>query len=157
MIVQIIYLEDYDWLIKVYYAVTTYYRDEILDELDSIGCDKESYEKIEDMIDNFKLNTGATYTDPGKHITFIIIGLTDSVEQFVNTYDHEKGHAVSHIAEYYEMSPYGEQYQYLSGKLGEEMFCVAKQFMCEHCRQKFIINFINKGKMKVKIKQREDE
>jgi len=48
--------------------------------LDSIGCDRESYEKIEDMIDNFKLNTGATYTDPSKHITFIIIGLTDSVE-----------------------------------------------------------------------------
>jgi hypothetical protein len=39
MIIQVIYLEDYDWLIKVYYAVTTYYSDEILDELESIGCE----------------------------------------------------------------------------------------------------------------------
>lgn len=150
MIAQVIYLEDYDWLIKVYYAVTTYYSDEILGELESIDCDHKSLREAKKMLLNGEINTGFTYTNPSLHVTFIIIGLTDSVKEFVNTYDHEKGHAATHIGEYYDMDPYGESFQYLQGKIGEEMFLIAKQFMCEHCRTNLMINFINNGKIKVK-------
>lgn len=157
MIVQVIYLEDYDWLIKVYYAVSTYYADEILGELDSIGCSPSIYKRAEKMLRNYETNTGLTYTDPEKHVTFIIIGLTDSVMEFINTYDHEKGHAATHIAEYYNIDPYSEAFQYLQGKIGKEMFSVGKQFMCEHCRTKFILNFNNYGKVKIKFKQHSQE
>lgn len=126
MIAQVIYLEDYDWLIKVYYAVTQYYTDEILGELDSIDCSPNSFREAEKMLVTEEMNTGFTYTDSVKHVTFIIIGLTDSVKEFVNTYDHEKGHAATHIAEYYDIDPYSEDFQYLQGKIGEEMFAVAK-------------------------------
>jgi hypothetical protein len=62
------------------------------------------------MLVNYKINTGFTYTDTDKHVTFIIIGLTDSVKEFVNTFDHEKGHAATHIAQYYDLNPYGEKF-----------------------------------------------
>jgi len=81
--------------------VTTYYTDDILSELDSVGCPEKTYKRAEEMLRNYELNTGFTYTDVEKHVSFIVIGLTDSPEEFVNTYDHEKGHAAIHIAEYY--------------------------------------------------------
>lgn len=30
---------------------------------------------------------------------------------------------------------FGEEYEYLVGDIGQEMFPVAKQFLCEHCRK----------------------
>lgn len=30
---------------------------------------------------------------------------------------------------------FGEEYEYLVGDIGQEMFPVAKQFFCEHCRK----------------------
>lgn len=152
MIIQVIYLEDYDWLIKVYYAVTTYYTEEILGELESIDCDFDTYKRIESMLKNYQINTGFTYTDPLKHVTFIIIGLTDSPEEFANTYDHEKGHAAMHIAEYYKIDPYSEDFQYLQGAIGKEMFTSAKKLLCKHCRDSLIVNLINHGRMKIKFK-----
>jgi len=103
MIAQVIYLKEYDWLIKVYYAVDQYYQDEILGELYSIDCEPEALNRAADMLENYEVNTGFTYTDTNKHLTFIIIGLTDSVEEFFNTFIHELGHASVHIAEYYDL------------------------------------------------------
>lgn len=156
MITQIIYLENYDWLIKVYYVITDY-SEEILEELESIGCHPYAFKRAEDMVSDNVYNTGFTYTDSDKHISFIIIGPTDSPEEFVSTYDHEKGHAATHIAEYYDIDPFSEDYQYLQGEIGKEMFSVAKKFMCEHCRTNMIVNFINYGKMKVKYKMRRED
>ena len=28
-----------------------------------------------------------------------------------------------------------DQYEYLIGNIGQEMFPIAKQFLCEHCRK----------------------
>ena len=68
------------------------------------------YKRAEEILLGGEVNTGFTYTDPDKHLTIIVIGLTDSAEQFANTYDHEKGHAATHIAQYYDLDPYGEKF-----------------------------------------------
>ena len=46
MIVQDIYLEDYDWSIRVYYAVHEYFISNILIDLLDIDCDEESFFRI---------------------------------------------------------------------------------------------------------------
>lgn len=136
MITQCIYLDKYDWLIKVYYAVDTYYINDILGELDSIDCEPDAFYSAAKMLENFEYNTGFTYTDNEKHLTFIIIGLTDSPSEFMSTYIHEVGHAATHISEYYKLDPYGEDRQYLVGDIAQKMFKKAKNFLCEHCRLK---------------------
>ena len=136
MITQTIYLDDYDWLIKVYYAVDTYYTDEILGELESINCPSEPFYRAQEMLENFEYNTGFTYSDQKKHVTFIIIGLTDCPKEFMNTLVHEVGHAAVHISEYYEIDPYSEELPYLEGDIISEMFDAAKNFLCDHCRAK---------------------
>lgn len=71
--------------------------------------------------------------------SIVVIGLTTSAEEFQNTFDHEKGHLAMHISSALKIKPYGEEYQYLTGEIGQSMFKIAKRFLCDDCRQKLVI------------------
>ena len=146
---QIVYLDNYDWLIKVFYLVEDPFIEGILGELDSIDCEPEAFYRAAEMLENDEFNTGFTYTDEEKHVTFLVIGKTTSADEFFNTFIHEIGHAATHIAEYVGIPSYSEELQYLQGEIALQMFQEAKEFLCDHCR----MNFYNYGKMKIKIKE----
>ena len=135
MIVQDIYLEDYDWSIRVYYAVHEYFISNILIDLLDINCDEESFFKIKGLMETGKDNIGFTYTNTEMRASLMLIGKTDSSDEFQDTFDHEKGHLIMHISSALGIDPYGEEYQYLAGEVGKRMFKVAKKFLCDHCKQ----------------------
>ena len=135
MIVQDIYLEDYDWSIRVYYAVHEYFISNILIDLLDINCDEESFFKIKRLMETGKNNIGFTYTNTEMRASLMLIGKTDSSDEFQDTFDHEKGHLVMHISSALNIDPYSEDYQYLAGEVGKRMFKVAKKFLCDHCKQ----------------------
>ena len=136
MIKQNIYLEDWDWHATIYYAVDSYYTDEILDELEWLGCKTSELVKVESMLRSNTYNTGFTYSNFQHKCSIVIIGLTTSADQFQNTFDHEKGHLAMHIAEALDIDILGEEFQYLTGEIGQKMFRKAKRFMCDQCRVK---------------------
>lgn len=133
MIRQDVYLEKWDWYVIVYYAVDTYYMDEILEELEIIGCTYA--DEIEEDLTQHPYNNGLTYSNMRRRVSLIVIGLTETPDEFQNTYDHEKGHLAMHIAEEDRIDVFGEEFQYLVGEIGKQTFPVAKRFMCEHCRK----------------------
>lgn len=135
MIVQDIYLEDYDWSIRVYYAVHEYFISNILIDLLDIDCDEESFFRIKGLMETGKDNIGFTYTNTEMGASLMLIGKTDSSDEFQDTFDHEKGHLVMHISSALGLDPYSEEYQYLAGEVGKRMFKVAKKFLCDHCKQ----------------------
>lgn len=147
MVVQIVYLEDYDWLIKVFYEVTSDDADIILNELDDIDCPSDIYYNAADMLEIGDFDTGFTYTSSVYRTSFIIMMQSSCADEFQNTFDHEKGHAAHHIASELDLDKAGEEIQYLQGEIGKEMFKVAKRFMCDHCR----VNIVNYGKVKMKF------
>lgn len=134
MIVQNFYLENWDWYVTVFYAVDTYYLDDILGALEEIGCSERGIKKAEDAFGNGAYNTGLTYSNLKGRCSVIVIGLTSSTSEFQNTFDHEKGHLAMHICETDEIDPFSEEYQYLTGEIGKAMFPIAKNFLCVHCR-----------------------
>lgn len=135
MIVQDIYLEKYDWSIKVYYAVNEYFISNILIDLLEMDCNEESFFKIKRLMESEANNIGFTYTNTEMRASLMLIGITDSSEEFQDTFDHEKGHLVMHISSALSIDPYSEDYQYLAGEIGKRMFKIAKKFLCDHCRQ----------------------
>lgn len=139
IVVQNIYLEDWDWHVTVYYAVDTYYTDEILEELELIGCSWSELVKAENLLRSNQYNIGITYSNFKHKCSIVVIGLTTSAEEFQNTFDHEKGHLAMHISSALKIKPYGEEYQYLTGEIGQSMFKIAKRFLCDDCRQKLVI------------------
>ena len=141
MLVQQFTIDEYDWKVKVYYAVDRYYISDILDDLDKLNISNEDYFTVKDTLENQTLNIGFTYTDYYKKSTIVIIGLTTSAAEFQDTFDHEKGHLAMHIAEEDRMDVFGEEFQYLTGEIGKQTFPIAKRFMCEHCRKDLVDNF----------------
>jgi hypothetical protein len=98
MIIQEIYLPEYRWKAKVYYAVSSYYADEILKELLEYNPTVKEYNKVMNAMYDYEYNTGFTFTDYDNKQSLVIIGLTTSPSEFQNTFDHEKGHLAMHIA-----------------------------------------------------------
>lgn len=45
----------------------------------------------------------------------------------------------SNLSSALKIKPYGEEYQYLTGEIGQSMFKIAKRFLCDDCRQKLVI------------------
>lgn len=136
MIVQDIHLNNYNWDVRVYYALDTYYMDDILEDLMIIGCEPNELFEVQDLFITNKLNRGFTCTNNRLRTSVVIIGKTTSADEFQNTFDHEKGHLAMHISQALNINVYSEEYQYLTGEIGRSMFKVAKKFMCDCCRKK---------------------
>lgn len=119
--------------------LATTYTDEILEELELIGCSWSELVKAENLLRSNQYNIGITYSNFKHKCSIVVIGLTTSAEEFQNTFDHEKGHLAMHISSALKIKPYGEEYQYLTGEIGQSMFKIAKRFLCDDCRQKLVI------------------
>ena len=118
----------------MYYAVDTFYMPEIIEDLKDLHCSSRRIKQIEMDLTQSPYNNGLTYSNFKNRCSVVVIGLTKAPEEFQNTFDHEKGHLAMHIGEALDMDIFGEEYQYLSGMIGQLMFKVAKRFLCEHCR-----------------------
>ena len=138
MIVQDIYLPEYDWHCRVFYSVSTYWVEDILGELQKIGCSRETYRRAKDNLTAGRLNTGLTYSNKRRGESVMVIAKTSSADEFAHSYDHEKGHLAKHIAMAYDIDPYGEEFQYMAGDIAKKMFSVAKMFLCDCCRKKLL-------------------
>ena len=141
MIVQDFHIGPYDWRVRVYYAVSTYWADAIAADLERAGCRGRQLERAWRNLSRGDLNTGLTFSNSRRRETVMVIALTSSPAEFQNSLDHEKGHLCRHIAQAFDLDPYGEEAQYLSGAVGsgavgQLMFPVARRFLCEHCRRK---------------------
>ena len=139
MIVQNFYLEDWDWYVLVYYAVTTYYVDEILEVVKLINSSASELKKAEKVLKTGGYNVGLTYSSFEHRCSIVVIGLTTSADEFQNTFDHEKGHLAAHIKDACNLDAEGEEYQYLTGEVGQKMFKIAKRFLCDDCRSKYLL------------------
>ena len=135
MIRQEIYLKKYDWRVRIYYAVTTYWAARILSDMERIGCRSVELAKAWRNLRSGDLNTGLTYSNFQTGETVMVISLTSSPEEFLNSWEHEKKHLARHIEQAYGIDPFGEEAAYLEGEIAQRMFPVARKFICEHCRE----------------------
>lgn len=136
MICQDILLRTVPWHIRVYYAVTTYYADEIIDDLIAIGCRGGTLIEAKNNLWSGHLDTGLTYANPDRREAIMVIGKASNGGQFYNSLIHEQLHLLSYIAKKHDLDPYGEEIAYVAGELGNKMYSKAKGLICDCCRPK---------------------
>lgn len=134
MIIQTIYLENYDWTVRVFYGVTHLDIMPISWSLDEMGFSADEVREIISDVRSLGVNHGETYSNLFHRCSIIVINVTTSASEFQNTFDHEKGHLATHIADAYHIDLRSEEYQYLVGDIGQKLFKVAHIFMCDTCR-----------------------
>lgn len=144
MITQELYIPRYDWCVRAYYAVSTYWAGKILRDLEGIGCRGLELATARKNLLAGDLDTGLTYSDISGHNSVMVISLTSSPAEFLNSWMHEMRHLSRHIEQACGISPYGEEAAYLAGEIGQRMFPVAKRFLCEHCRKELTYGEIHK-------------
>lgn len=129
MIRQEIYLKEYKWKLIVFYNTNIDNLEYILDTLKEIGISKKDLKLAYNNIVKDKINTGFIYTNFDKKESLIIIGETNSKEEFINTVAHEANHLQSHIATYYNLDEKGEEVSYIIGDIVKQMYKVFKKII----------------------------
>ena len=136
MIVRKIHIPEADWNVCMYFALDTYYIEDIMQSLCDIGCDsqraKQAYENM--MAD--KKNTGFTYSNYRNRESVMVVSKTTSAGEFFNTTVHELTHLASHIANACQYEPTGETIAYIIGDVAKEIFPDIRHLLCECCRNK---------------------
>lgn len=120
MITQYIQLGDKDWGVLVYYNVGEEDMASVIDSLESLDCTDEDIHAA--TVTLSKKNTGFTYTNTDYKMTFVCIGHSTNVGQFVDTVVHEAKHVQSHICQYYGIDETSETAAYLIGHLVHKMY-----------------------------------
>lgn len=133
MIVQDIHIYKYDWVVRAYFNVDNYYPF-IVRDLKDIGCDDGS-DMLKGLLNNSP-NSGFTFSSSYNKASVLVVSKCTSPEQFQNTFDHEKGHLAMHIAETFDINVYSEEFQYLTGSIGQLLYLGAKDYICDCDNQK---------------------
>lgn len=144
MIRQKFTLPKYGWHCSVYYAVDCYYIDDILSDMEDIGCSGDMLEQAYNNMASCKLNTGVTYSNGRSRETVMVVALTSSSKEFEKSWRHECGHLATHICKASGIPLDGEEIQYLGDDIVEEMWYYAKTLLCEcNCCKNKVKRLIN--------------
>lgn len=138
MIVQEFTLDECEWFVKVYYLIDKFPKEDIFGDLMNLGCSKEETIETVDSLESEGFNVGSIHSNIYRRRSLIVIGKADSTDEFFDTFDHEKGHLAMHICIADGIDPFSEDYQYLAGEIGKQMFKAAKELFCEECRKKYL-------------------
>lgn len=131
MITRRIHIRKYDWVVHIFYAVTCYWTDIIMDTLESIDCPENILLESYHNLNACKLDTGLTYSNYGRRETVMVVGLTSSPSEFLNSFDHERKHLEAHIAKTFRINPWGEEIAYLSGDIAQMLTEDVQMFICD--------------------------
>lgn len=97
----------------------------------AIGCDGAMLRTAYENMNSGKINTGVTYSNFGNRKTVMVIALTSSAKEFAKSWRHECGHMATHICQALDITPYGEEIQYIGDDIIEAMWEYAHPLLCE--------------------------
>ena len=115
------YLDKFDWNIECYVTTDSLEINKIMCRLKQLGCsDKimvKAYKILEDQI-----NSGFAYSNSKLKSSLMIINMSTSMDEFINTYNHEKNHVEMHICEAFNIDPFSEEAADLSGQIAQYFY-----------------------------------
>lgn len=120
------------WLVTVIYLPQVHEAEAVAEAFESIGCADDDIGIIRRMISS-EWNKGATFSNPYRRRSVMMIGRATSWEQFFDTVLHETKHVVDDITWAYDVMNYGEPPAYLQGYIGRQMAPMIRRIGCPCC------------------------
>lgn len=122
MRVQYIRIDKYDWDLYVYYCITRTPINDIIEKLIDINCPSSYIKEAYTILSQNRENIGFTYSNASNRTSIIVLGRTNSPNQFINSFVHEITHLQSHISKTCGLNSHGEDVCYLAGYIAQTMF-----------------------------------
>lgn len=116
-----IYINKIDWHIDCFITTDNSYLKQIIDKLIDLEC-QESVVKRAYVILRDQVDSGFAYSNLNMRRSVMVVNKSTSMEEFVNTYNHEKNHIEMHICESMGIDPYSEIAADLSGCLAQLLY-----------------------------------
>lgn len=136
MIRTTLYISKYDWLLHCYFAVASYYVDEIVDHLAILGASPKVQRSTYNLLSKGTLDSGITYSNYSRRESVLVTALTSNASEFFNSFIHETGHLATHIALADGISLKGEEVRYIHGDISRALFPYCQHLLCDCCRHK---------------------
>ncbi len=135
MIRQVAYLPEYDWVIKAYFSVSSYWVNEIMAELAFAGANEEEMWKSYYSLTSGKLDEGICFSGPDTRTSILVVAKTSSAAEFYNSTTHEFCHLAAQIAQIIGVNPAGEEVAYMVGEMARDFYPSVKHLLCDCCRK----------------------
>lgn len=128
MSTQDIYLERYDWSVRVYYGVEEGNVLEILEFLDYNGYTHSLISSLQQSL-LIPSTLGMTVANMRDRLAVVII-MEQEPREFFNTLVHELNHVTDYVAEYWGIPTNGELVSYMIGDMSMMLFPIAGKYLC---------------------------
>lgn len=130
MIRQDINIDKYGWHVVVYYEVTSVWKDQIMEDVMSIGIKGKDARTAARVTKKSDMNTGFTYSNLDEGESVVVVCNGSSAGQFFNSLIHELFHVMQHICDTKKIDVHGEEAAYLMGDLSCEVYPKIKHLLC---------------------------
>lgn len=135
MIRQVAYLPEYDWVIKAYFAVSSYWVNEIMAELAFAGANEEQMWKSYYSLSSGNLDEGICFSGADTRTSILVVAKASSAAEFYNSTTHEFCHLAAQIAQIIGVDPAGEEVAYMVGEMARDFYQSIKHLLCDCCRK----------------------
>ena len=116
-----VYLDKIDWSIECYVTTDTLQINKIMCRLRQLECSDQIMVRAYTILEDQE-NSGFAYSNPKMRKSLMIINMSTSMDEFINTYNHEKNHIEMHICDALNIDPFSEEASDLSGYIAQSFY-----------------------------------
>lgn len=116
-----VYLDKIDWSIECYVTTDTLQINKIMCRLRQLKCSDQIMVRAYTILEDQE-NSGFAYSNPKMRKSLMIINMSTSMDEFINTYNHEKNHIEMHICDTLNIDPFSEEASDLSGYIAQSFY-----------------------------------
>ena len=116
-----VYLDKIDWGIECYVTTDTLQINKIMCRLRQLKCSDQIMVRAYTILEDQE-NSGFAYSNPKMRKSLMIINMSTSMDEFINTYNHEKNHIEMHICDALNIDPFSEEASDLSGYIAQSFY-----------------------------------
>lgn len=131
MIRQELYVEPYDWTVYAFLGAKPKDAGIILSALDHIGINAAQYMRAERHLQRTFKDGGMNYSSQGNRKSVMVVGVSSSDQETLNTFSHELRHLVDDIATANNIPTIGEEVAYLTGNIALGLSACLLRIVCE--------------------------
>ena len=119
-----VHFDKYRWSVEVFIILSQPNIEDIMSAVEHAGgSQKVLKQAYANLMEDY--NSGFTYTSSKYRKSIMVVNRSSSMEEFINTYNHEKNHVEMHMCEELGIDPYSEEAAYLSGNMAQQLFLPA--------------------------------
>lgn len=124
-----VFLPRERWTLLLHLAVTCYHSDLILGELEDLGASWDFLSRVDRLMECGSLDYGIAFSSAERRRTVLVVALTSSRAEFMDSLQHELFHFVRQYSAAEGITD-EETMAYLMGDVNRALFPLVGDFLC---------------------------